>query len=91
MSLIQAATINARLDRLPATRTVWKMVLLLSIGGFFEFYDLFFTGYVAPGLIRSGIFTATTVGFFGITGFAAVTHSTSARRSCGGASVGSAG
>jgi putative MFS transporter len=46
------------------------MVVLLSIGGFFEFYDLFFTGYVAPGLIRAGIFTATTVGFFGINGFA---------------------
>jgi putative MFS transporter len=65
-----AATISARLDRLPATRHIWKMVVLLSIGGFFEFYDLFFTGYVAPGLIRSGIFTANTVGFFGINGFA---------------------
>jgi len=65
-----AATISARLDRLPATRHIWKMVVLLSIGGFFEFYDLFFTGYVAPGLIRSGIFSATTVGFFGINGFA---------------------
>jgi putative MFS transporter len=65
-----AAAISARLDRLPATRHIWTMVVLLSIGGFFEFYDLFFTGYVAPGLIRSGIFTATTVGFFGINGFA---------------------
>jgi putative MFS transporter len=65
-----AGMISARLDRLPATKHVWLMVVLLSIGGFFEFYDLFFTGYVAPGLIRSGIFTATTVGFFGINGFA---------------------
>lgn len=66
----QAAAISARLDRLPATRHIWTLVLLLSMGGFFEFYDLFFTGYVAPGLIRSGIFTATTQGFFGINGFA---------------------
>ncbi len=66
----QAAAISARLDRLPATRHVWGLVVLLSLGGFFEFYDLFFTGYVAPGLIRSGIFTATTKGFFGINGFA---------------------
>ena len=29
---------------------------LLSLGGFFEFYDIFFTGYIAPALIRSGIF-----------------------------------
>ena len=41
-------TINARLDRLPATRTVWTVVVLLSLGGWFEFYDLFFTAYVAP-------------------------------------------
>lgn len=65
-----AAAISARLDRLPATRSVWTMVLLLSLGGFFEFYDLFFTGYVAPGLIKSGIFTATTKSFFGFTGIA---------------------
>jgi putative MFS transporter len=66
----RAGEISARLDRLPATRHVWTLVVLLSLGGFFEFYDLFFTGYVAPGLIRSGIFTATTAGFFGIHGFA---------------------
>ncbi len=70
MAVQQADLIGARLDRLPATRTVWTLVVLLSIGGFFEFYDLFFTGYIAPGLIKSGIFTATTKGFFGINGFA---------------------
>jgi MFS transporter, putative metabolite:H+ symporter len=65
-----AAEIAARLDRLPATRYIWRLVLMLSLGGVFEFYDLFFTGYVAPGLIRSGLFTATTRSFFGFTGFA---------------------
>ena len=44
-----AAEIAARLDRLPSSRTVWTMVVLLSLGGFFEFYDMFFTGYVGPG------------------------------------------
>jgi putative MFS transporter len=62
--------IAARLDRLPATRAVWKLVALLSLGGFFEFYDLFFTGYVAPGLIRGGILTSTTPGLFGTSGIA---------------------
>jgi MFS transporter, putative metabolite:H+ symporter len=62
--------ISARLDRLPATRTLWRRVILLSLGGFFEFYDLFFTGYIAPGLVRSGILTATTPGLFGTTGIA---------------------
>jgi len=65
-----AGSIGARLDRLPATRTVWRLVALLSLGGFFEFYDLFFTGYIAPGLVRSGILTASTHGLFGTTGIA---------------------
>lgn len=65
-----AAWIGARLDRLPATRSVWMLVVLLSLGGFFEFYDLFFTGYIAPGLVRSHILTPTTRGLFGTTGVA---------------------
>ena len=66
----EAGAISARLDRLPATRTVWKLVVLLSLGFFFELYDLLFTGYVAPGLVRSGILTSTTAGLFGTTGVA---------------------
>jgi MFS transporter, putative metabolite:H+ symporter len=65
-----AAEISARLDRLPATRHVWTLICLLSLGGFFEFYDLFFTGYVAPGLFREGILTPTTPGLFGTSGIA---------------------
>lgn len=66
-----AGLINARLDRLPATRTMWMRVALLSLGGLFEYYDLFFTGYIGPGLIRSGILTPTTPGLFGASGIAA--------------------
>jgi hypothetical protein len=40
----------ARLDRLPASRRTRRLVTLLSLGGWLEFYDLFFTAYVAPGL-----------------------------------------
>ena len=65
-----AGDISARLDRLPATRTVWKLIVLLSLGFFFELYDLLFTGYVAPGLVKSGILTPTTAGLFGTTGVA---------------------
>ena len=36
---IRAAHISARIDRLPAVATVWRLVALLSIGGFFELYD----------------------------------------------------
>lgn len=59
-----SARIAARLDRLPPSRTIWKIVLWISLGGVFEFYDLFFTGYVAPGMVKSGLFTPESLGFF---------------------------
>ncbi|HTC91191.1 MAG TPA: MFS transporter [Bryobacteraceae bacterium] len=49
---------------------VWTQVALISLGGFFEFYDIFFAGYIAPGLIRSGILPAN-----GIAGFVAAMFS----------------
>src|ERR1700739_692211 len=60
----ESGLISARLDRLPATRTIWTYVLLLSLGGFFEYYDLFFTGYVAPGMVASGLFKPESLGVF---------------------------
>jgi len=65
-----AATIAARLDQLPGTRRLWTMVILLSLGGCFEYFDLFLTGYIAPGLVHAHIFAATTAGFFGNNGIA---------------------
>lgn len=56
--------IAARLDRLPPSWYVWRMIVLISLGGVFEFYDLFFTGYVAPGMIKSGLFTPASLGVF---------------------------
>ncbi len=66
-----AAAITARLDRLPATRHIWKLVLLLSVGGCFELYDLLMTAYVSPGLIRAGIFHPGAQGFLGLSDQAA--------------------
>ena len=62
---VTAAALSARLDRLPATRQLWKLVLLISLGGFFEVYDLIFTGYIAPGMAKSGLLQTTTSSFFG--------------------------
>ena len=59
-----ASAILARLDRLPATRHIWLMVTLLSLGGMFEFYDLFMTGYVVPGLVKAGMLTGVAIGMF---------------------------
>jgi len=64
------AAISARMDRLPTTRYLWTLVLLLSLGGFFEIYDLIFTGYIAPGLAKSGLLATTSETFFGFKGIA---------------------
>jgi putative MFS transporter len=61
-----SATIAARLDRLPVSRTIFKMVTLISLGGFFEFYDIFLTAYIAPGLYTSGIFSPVSSSVFGL-------------------------
>ena len=70
MSAEPAVTVAARLDRLPPSRHMRKLITLLSLGGWFEFYDLFFTAYVALGLFKAGIFKATTQGLFDLLGFA---------------------
>eukprot|EP01037_Dinobryon_pediforme_P035371 gene35371-41731_t len=66
-----AADITARMDRLPVTRSAWLLVLLISLGGFFEIYDLVFTGYIAPGMVKSGLLSTTTAHFFGTQGIGA--------------------
>jgi MFS transporter, putative metabolite:H+ symporter len=65
-----SATIAARLDRLPNSRQVRRLVTLISLGGCFEFYDIFFTAYIGPGLVKSGMFSATGMGLFGLPGLA---------------------
>ncbi len=65
-----------RLESLPASSLLWRLVILLSLGGWFEVYDLFFTGYIAPGLNRSGLLTTTTQAFFGFSGIGAFVAAT---------------
>ena len=65
-----AAEITARLDRLPMTRHMWMLVLLISLGGWFDTYAIFLTGSIAPGMFADKIFTPTTVSLFGFTGLA---------------------
>jgi len=61
-----AAMVGARLDRLPATAYLWKLIILLSLGAFFEIYDISLTASLSPGLIRAGIFHAGVKGLFGL-------------------------
>jgi MFS transporter, putative metabolite:H+ symporter len=70
------AQITARLERLPASREMWRLIILISLGACFEIYDLFQTAYLTPGLISAGILKEGTHGIFGLSDqglFAAVT------------------
>jgi putative MFS transporter len=60
----RAATILARLDRLPSTRHIWQLITLLSLGGMFELYDLFMTAYIIPGLMKAGLLANVGVSIF---------------------------
>src|SRR6185437_11799853 len=68
--------ISRRLESLPASSFLWRLVILLSLGGCFEIYDLFLTGYIAPGLARAKLLTATTDAFFGFSGIGAFVAAT---------------
>ncbi len=63
-ALQRSSAILARLDRLPGTRHIWLLIGLLSLGGMFEFYDMFMTAYVMPGMVKAGLFADVKVGIF---------------------------
>jgi MFS transporter, putative metabolite:H+ symporter len=68
MAVATAPELAARLDRLPMTRHIWALVTLISLGGWFELYDLFLTAYIAPGLVKAGYFTPQSLGVFNVLG-----------------------
>ena len=59
---ISAADLAARLDRLPRSRRVWRLILLISLGACFELYDLFLTAYIVPGMTAQGRFSDASPG-----------------------------
>lgn len=75
-SPIHARDLAARIDALPASAGLWRFIILLSLGGFFELYDLFQTGYISTGLIADGIFHTGAQGVFGVSDQAAFASAT---------------
>jgi hypothetical protein len=71
-----AAAITARIDRLPESRRIWWLVVLLALAGLFEVYDLYQTAYVPTGLVRAGIFSQGAKGLFGLPDQATLAAST---------------
>jgi len=63
---ISAADLAARLDRLPTSSHVWRMILLISLGACFELYDLFLTAYIVPGMTAEGLFSDASLGPFSV-------------------------
>jgi putative MFS transporter len=57
--------LGARLDDLPSAWPVWRLILLVSLGGCFEFYDLMMTAYICPGLVKAGLFHEGRAGLLG--------------------------
>jgi putative MFS transporter len=57
-----SANASFRLEALPFRGYILRLVLIISLGGFFELYDLFLTTYIVPTLIKEGIYSLKTPG-----------------------------
>src|SRR5947209_19918265 len=66
MSTPDRSLITGRIDRLPAGRELWRLIILISLGACFEIYDLLQTAYLTPGLVRDGVFKGGAGGAFGL-------------------------
>jgi len=63
-------SVLGRIDRLPPSRYLLGVIARIASGGWFEFYELFMPGFIAPGFVRSGIYTIENKGLFDYHSFA---------------------
>ena len=63
------SAITARIERLPASAALRRTVLMIAIGGWFEFYELFMPAGISSGLTRDGIYTLGATGLFDLGSF----------------------
>lgn len=65
-----SVNVAGRLERLPVSRFHRRFVALVSLGGWFEFYDIFMVAYLGASLRASGFFDLAQLGLFASAGFA---------------------
>src|SRR5271169_4049311 len=59
------ATIAERIERLPLGRFHRRFIALVSLGNFFDLYDIFIVAYIGAALQQSGFLTLRQFTFFG--------------------------
>src|SRR4051812_29742657 len=59
----------ARLERLPLSRVHRRFITLVSLGGWFDFYDIFIVAYLGAALRGSGFFDLRQMTLFVSSGF----------------------
>lgn len=64
--MITARTIDDYIDGLAPSRALWRWVVLLAIGGFFEIYELALAGPLSNALVAAGVFRVGALGLFGL-------------------------
>lgn len=69
MSASPRDTIAGRLERLPPSRCHRRFITLVSLGGWFEFYDIFMVAYVGAALRASAFLDLTQLGLLVSAGF----------------------
>ena len=72
----RSASIGARLDRLPSAHPIWVLLLILSLGAFFEIYDISLTPIMSPILVKAGLFHEGAKGLFGMSDLASFAAAT---------------
>jgi putative MFS transporter len=64
-----ALQIAARLERLPVSRRHRRFITLISLGAWFDFYDIFMVAYLGAALRASGFLDASQLALFVAAGF----------------------